>query len=574
MIDRRLWHASLSQRWWMVLAVVFGALGGGVVILQAWLLSQVISKVFLEHYEISRVAQRLWLLALIIVLRAILNWAGEMCGSLAAIKTKASLRQQIYEHLYKSGPVWCASQQTGGLTALGTEGIEALDAYFAKYLPQVALSAVIPISMLVFIFPLDWVSGLVLLLTAPLIPFFMVLVGKMAGQETQKHWNMLSRLSAHFLDVIQGLETLKSLGRSREMADSIDENSRAYVQATLGVLRIAFLSSLTLELLSTLSTAIVAVEIGLRLLHGGIGFQFALFILVLAPEYYLPLRNLGLHFHAGMDGVAAADQIFKVLRKQPEISGMGKREIVFGNEIVFEDIDYIYQDRSEPAVKNVNLHIAAGEKVALIGHSGAGKSTLVNLLLGFIPPQRGRLTIDGVDLREIDLENWRAQIAWISQQPALFRGSLEENLRFARPDASHEDLVRAAKLAEIDTFIQSLPERYRTEIGEGGLRLSGGQAQRLALARAFLKDAPVLVFDEPASHLDPATEERIYRSLEKLMQGRTTLIIAHRLITLQLVDRILVMQDGEIVEQGTQAELGQSGEVYANLIHASRGAIP
>jgi thiol reductant ABC exporter CydD subunit len=456
------------------------------------------------------------------------------------------------------------------------EGVEALDAYFSQYLPQLALAALVPLTILLFVFPRDTLTGLVLLLTAPLIPIFMILIGNVAEAMTRRQWTSLSRMSAHFLDVLQGLTTLKLLGRGRDQIQTIAQISDQFRQTTLGVLRVAFLSALVMEMVAAISTAVVAVEVGLRVLYGRMAFEEAFFILLLAPEFYLPLRTLSTRFHASMAGVAAAQRIYEVLGVKAEAKVKAEDDLYLSLNLnlnlslnlSLNNIHYAYDDGERPALKGLFLQIAPGQKVALVGPSGAGKSTVAHLLLRFIEPDQGTITVDGAPLQHVPIRTWRAQVAWVPQNHYLFHASVAENIRLARPDAALDEVVWAAEQAHAHDFIRALPQGYDTLVGERGARLSGGQAQRIALARAFLKDAPMLVMDEATANLDPEDQARIQDSMERLMGGRTALIIAHRLPTVYRADQIVVMADGRAVESGTHKTLLEKGELYRRLVMA------
>ena len=390
-------------------------------------------------------------------------------------------------------------------------------------------------------------------------------------------------MSAHFLDVLQGLTTLKLFGRAKEQVQVIAQVSDRFRDTTLGVLRVAFLSALVQEMVATISTAIVAVEIGLRLLYGHLVFEQAFFVLVLAPEFYLPLRLLGTRFHASVSGVTAARRIFQVLdiemprQEEEKTRGQGEPDRFVSlspcrlDVLSFDDVHYAYAN-DRPALNGVSFSVKAGQRVALVGPSGAGKSTVAQLLLRFIEPQRGEIRVNGARLADVPAGDWRKQVAWVSQNPYLFNMSVMENIRLARPDAARDEITLAAQLAHAHEFIQALPQGYDTVIGERGARLSGGQAQRIALARAFLKDAPLLILDEATSNLDPETEALLQDATERLMQGRMTLVIAHRLSTVYRADCIVVMDAGQVVETGTHSSLMQQEGTYRKLVSVYGGA--
>jgi len=496
------------------------------------------------------------------------------------LRVKSDLRSRLVKHLTALNPVYTQNQKIGELANTAMEGVEALEAYFSQYLPQLALAAIIPVSILCLVFPLDTLTGVVLLLTAPLIPLFMWLIGKAAESATQRQWQSLSQLSAYLLDVIQGLTTLKMLGRSKQQEKTIQKAIDRYRDVTLSVLRITFLSALALELLTTLSTAIVAVEIGLRLLYARLSFQQALFILVLAPDFYLPLRLLGQRFHAGMSGVQAGKRIFEILdtplptRPYVYSSSVNKpaMQIKLKDGIRFEQVGHSYTSRNLPSLYDINLEIPAGKVTAVVGASGAGKSTLAAMLLRFIEPDTGRILVDGKLLVGISVEEWRRQLSWVPQTPTLFNGSLRDNLCLAKPEATKAELEDACQKADLLEFIHALPEGYATRIGERGTRLSGGQAQRLALARAYLRDAPVLILDEATASLDPIQEKRLLQSMHDLMHGRTTLLIAHRLNTVRQASQIIVLENGRLVESGSHESLSHSGGNYSALVQAGAGS--
>lgn len=573
--DSRLLKQLNNVRVFFALTVLCGLGIGILTIAQARALSQLIAQVFRQHATLAGVWNVMLVLLAIMIARAVLSWASDVSAFQIAARIKTDLRERGFKHLLGLGPTYARGERTGELSNTLTEGIEALDAYLSQYLPQLVLAALVPLVVLVFVFPLDWLSGCVLLFTGPLIPIFMMLIGSAADALTRKQYSQLSLLSAHFLDVLQGLTTLKIFGRSREQIETIARISHHYRDTTLSVLRIAFLSAFALEMIATISTAIVAVQVGLRLLYDQLDFERAFFVLVLAPDFYLPLRLLGTRFHAGMAGVAAASRLFQILEIPQRNWRAEEQERDFSPllphslaPLRFENVSFAYEDDTRPALNGVSFTITPGQRVALVGATGAGKSTLVNLLLRFIEPTRGEILCGDVSLRAWSSDDWRKQIAWVPQMPYLFNDSIANNIRLARPDASIDEVMRAAQLAHADDFIRALPHAYETVIGERGARLSGGQAQRVALARAFLKDAPLLILDEPTSNLDVETEELLQDSLEQLLKDKTALMITHRLNTAMRADQIIVLDHGRVAEIGNHQTLLDKRGVYYRLTNS------
>lgn len=572
--DKDLLKAAHREWLLLVLTILFGLFGGIGFILQARQLSVILNGVFLDGWSSVEITPLFGVLLAIMFGRAFFFWLGEISAGSLAVQIKTSLRGQLTEKIFSLGPSYARGENSGELVNTAMHGVESLDAYFSQYLPQVLLAFLIPVAILIVVFPVDWISGLVLLLTAPLIPIFMILIGKASEKATHRQWNTLSRLSSYFLDTLQGLQELKLLGQSKNRAAKLWTASDQYRLTTMKVLRITFLSALVLEMVGTISTAIIAVQIGLRLLYGRLVFVDAFFILLLAPEFYLPLRQLGQRFHAGANGVQAARRIFNILNApaptqfEPELM----RHIDQVQSISFQGVSYTYPGQKSHAVEDITFTAQRGEMIAFVGATGAGKSTLAHLLLRFAPVSQGSILVNNLPLNAISMDEWRQQIAWVPQNPVLFQGSIAENIALGKPNALLDEIIRASQLAYLDDFVQTLPLKYDTPVGESGARLSGGEVQRVALARAFLVDAPILILDEPTANLDPQSESWLEASTQRLKAGRTLFVIAHRLPTVYKADQIFVLDKGRIVEQGRHRELSAAGRYYSRLLSFYGGA--
>ncbi|MGC0383725.1 thiol reductant ABC exporter subunit CydD [Streptomyces sp. SAI-129] len=556
-IDPRLLRYARATRIFLAAVVALGAVGAGLLVAQAMLIAEVVVGAFQHGTSAAGLRTPLLLLAAVACGRALVGWLTELAAHRASAAVKSELRRRLLERATALGPGWLSGQRTGSLVALATRGVDALDDYFSRYLPQLGLAVVVPVAVLARIVTEDWVSAAIIVGTLPLIPLFMMLIGWATQSRMDRQWRLLSRLSGHFLDVVAGLPTLKVFGRAKAQAESIKRITGEYRQATMRTLRIAFLSSFALELLATLSVALVAVTIGMRLVHGDMALYDGLVVLVLAPEAYLPLRQVGAQYHAAAEGLAAAEDIFSVLERPAPASGTGP--VPADGALTFEGVTVRYPGRDTAAVTDLHLTVEPGETVALVGPSGAGKSTLLHALLGFVAPTEGRVLVGGADLSTLDVAQWHARVAWVPQHPHLYAGTIAENVRLARPDADDSDVRRALRDAGALEFVDALPEGTATVLGEDGTGLSAGQRQRLALARAFLADRPVLLLDEPTAALDGATEAEVVDAVRRLAKGRTVLLVVHRPALLKVADRVVRLDTPVMVAASASASASADG---------------
>lgn len=687
---KRLLGALPDARILLAASVCLGLFGGVVIILEATWLAKITDRAFLGGEGLEELLPALLVLLSWIILRVIIHTLGEWASTHMAARVKHDLRNRMARKLVELGPQAVKSERSGELLSTLYEGVEQLEIYLARYVPQLALSTLIPVAVLCAVVRLDWTTTLILAFTLPLLIFFMILIGVTTKSQTERQYRILGLLSGHFHDVVRGLPTLMIFNRSKAQRDIIRRIGEEHRKATMGTLRLAFLSAFVMELFATLCTAIVAVFLGLRLMNGGIEFYQAYCVLLLTPEFYLPVRALGTQFHNGMNGKISAQRILDLLEEEapgwieregaltaepseasggyrieltdvgftyplgrkeasdrlgkaaeegaavaptrpqeedatgegrggslstPEpvtgegtgreqvaasresagipdrmlngplgsdsgtevtllesdraSTGAAEGEAVIGgsrSEVRSQPVGPVAPDTVRPALDSLHLTIEPGQRVAVIGHTGAGKSTLLELLQGFLRPTVGTIRINGVDMAELSMVWWRSKLAVVAQGTRLFSGTVLDNIRLGHADASREQAMEAARRAQADEFIQRLPQGYDTPVSEA-VQLSGGQMQRVSIARALLKDAPVLLLDEPTAQLDLHNEALVQRAWNELVRGRTVIMAAHRLDTVRMADWLVVLQHGRIAEAGKPSDLLKQGGLYARMVH-------
>lgn len=561
------------------IAIALGSLNGLLMILQTAILAYLIDLTIFPNTAINNTQNNhvitniidltnntvivLSLIA-IIIFRALLGYFSECYSRRGAMNIKENIRSRLLNRLFQFGPAYTQTKGSAKLANLLHQGIDSLEDYFAGYLPVIAYCSVIPFAILIAIFPIDWQSGLILLLTAPMVPFFMVLIGHKAQRLNQEHWEKLQRMSSHFLDIIQGLTQLKIFNASRREIAAVKMISDNYGDETMGILKIAFLSSFVLEFLASISIALVAVVLGFRLYYGDVDYVLALWILLLAPEFYLPFRQLGTQYHAKMAGVTAAEDLVNIL-KLPQIQNAYNDSFIAPFTINILEGDYAYPERNN-ALTKINIEFSSHGLYAVIGESGSGKSTLIDMVLGFIQPKAGKITINNKLLTAENRDIWLQQCGWVSQHTQVFYGSLAFNISLS-DNYQDELVVEALRKAGLADFVQTLEQGIESQIGENGTGLSGGQIQRLALARVFYHQPEVLILDEPTSHLDQTTEKIITSSLNSYAKNHIVIVIAHRLHTVINAKKIIVLEHGKIIELGSHHALLKQNGYYAQQVN-------
>jgi thiol reductant ABC exporter CydD subunit len=484
-----------------------------------------VSRVFLGGASLADVLPVVVALALVVLGRALLGTVGETLAQRAATRTSAQLRAALLGHVVRLGPVWLSGERRGQIATLATRGVDSVEPYVARYLPQLVIAAIVPVTVGVAILTQDLTAAIIVGVTAPLIPVFMALVGSYTQSATAKQWSTLSVLSGHFLDVVAGLPTLKAFGREDAQSERMAEIDGRYRTATLGVLRISFLSSFVLELLATVSVAVVAVSIGLRLVNGEIDLRTGLTVLILAPEVYLPIRAVGAQFHAAADGMDAANQVFDVLAVEPALTGT--RTDVPGGDVVVDHVTVVYPGADVVALAPISLTLRRGRVTAVVGPSGVGKSTLLAVLQGFLAPTAGAVRVGDVDVATLDPAAWREHLAVVAQDPVLVGPTVADDVRLSRPAATDVEVDAALRGAGLDPA--TLPDGAATRVGDLASDVSAGQRRRIALARVLLAPSSLVLLDEPTAGLDDASESDVVAAVRGLAEaGAAVVVVAHR----------------------------------------------
>lgn len=537
-LDPRLVRRARAVRLMLWVDAALGVAAALLVLAQAVLLARVAARGF-AGASVEDLFTPLVLLVVVAACRSGAAWGFEVAGRRAAASALSDLRLDVVERRLRDRPAAYDGTESAEVATLAVGGVDALETAFARYLPQLVLATIVPVAVLALVASIDLISAGIMLLTLPLVPVFMWLIGRYTERRTAERREALRLLATHFLDVVRGLPTLRAFNRGEAQVERIAQVSDEYRRATMGTLRVAFLSGTVLELAATLGIALVAVTVGVRLAEGGLGLEAGLTVLVLAPELYLPLRNLAAQYHASADGLAVGERLLDLAEEEGRLVGTAIPPSPRDAPVRFEGVSYAYPTRPRPVVADLDLELEPGEMVALTGPSGAGKSTIAALLLLLAEPTAGRVSVGGVDLAECDPASWRAQVAWVPQRPTLFRGTVADNIRLGEAGAPDAALREAAAQAGADGFVRWLPDGYETVVGDGGRPLSAGQVRRIALARAFLRDAPLVILDEPTADLDPASAEVVATAVERLLAGRTVLLVTHRPELESRADRVV-----------------------------------
>ncbi|MBP9642547.1 MAG: cysteine/glutathione ABC transporter permease/ATP-binding protein CydD [Budvicia sp.] len=567
-------QGSLAQRW-LRLSTLLGLISGLLIIGQAWLLATLLHALIIDNVPKATLSHYFILLIVTVALRAVLMWIRERVGFMYGAAIRQRIRRQVLDKLEQLGPAWIQGKPAGSWATMILEQIEDMQEFYSRYQPQMMLAVIIPLLILVAVFPINWAAGIILFTTAPLIPLFMALVGMGAADANRRNFISLARLSGNFLDRLRGMDTLRLFHRADAEAEQIRHASDDFRSRTMDVLKLAFLSSAVLEFFASVSIAVAAVYFGFSYLgelnFGSYGIGVTLFagflVLILAPEFFQPLRDLGTYYHAKAQAIGAAESLLTFLDAEPDRSNEeGQQSLPDCNSVTIQATDLqVISPSGKVLAGPLSFTLNPGQRIAIVGHSGAGKSSLLNLLLGFMPYQ-GSLTINGIELNSLQPASWRSHLSWIGQNPQLPELTLRSNILLSNPNANEADLQQAIKRAYVDEFLSHLPDGLETEVGDHAARLSVGQAQRVAVARALLSPCNLLLLDEPTASLDANSERLVMSALTEAATRQTTILVTHRLEDIDGYDQIWVMDKGQIVQQGNFATLSQSAGPFAELL--------
>ncbi|AXH62248.1 MULTISPECIES: heme ABC transporter permease/ATP-binding protein CydD [Providencia] len=566
-------HSAPAKRW-LRISMLLGILSGLLIIAQAWFLAVILQALIMDNVPREQLLTPFMLLICVFVLRAIVTYIRERVGFRCGQVVRQEIRTMVLDKLQELGPVWVKGKPAGSWATIILEQIEDMQDYYSRYLPQMYLAGIIPIMILIAIFPFNWAAALILFVTAPLIPIFMALVGLGAADANRRNFIALGRLSGSFLDRLRGLDTLRLFFREKAEIKQIRESTEDFRSRTMEVLRMAFLSSGVLEFFASISIAVVAVYFGFSYLgemnFGSYGLPVTLFAgflaLILSPEFFQPLRDLGTYYHAKAQAVGAAETLETLLNSEGEQKAQQGTQTL-SNEAIYiqaKQLEILSHDGVRLAGP-LDFNIEPQQRIAIVGQSGAGKSSLLNLLLGFLP-YRGSITINGVELRELCPDKWRELLGWVGQNPHLPEQTLIENICLGKPNATEAEIKQAIDNAYVSEFLAHLPDGLNTKLGDYAARLSVGQAQRVAVTRTLLKPSRMLLLDEPAASLDSHSEQRVMQTLNQLSSQQTTLLVTHLLEETLDYDQIWVMANGQIIQQGNYTQLSQSEGAFAQLL--------
>lgn len=567
-------QSKLAKRWLMI-AISLGVLSSVFLIAQAALLASILHQLIIENVDKSELVGHFAGLALSVVGRAGCTWGREIAGYRCGEQIRVYIRQLILDKLRELGPAYIKGKPAGTWATLLLEQVEDMQDFFSRYLPQMSLSVMIPFIILVVVFPVNWAAGLIFLITAPLVPMFMALVGMKAADANRKNFKALQRLSGHFYDRLQSMTTIRLFDRTNAETEVLKGASEVFRTRTMDVLKIAFLSSAVLEFFTSISIAMTAVYFGFTYIgelnfgHYGAGITLfaGLFILILAPEFYQPLRDLGTFYHAKQQAVGAAESIVEFLETDITKVKSGNTQLDSAQGIIIEATELkVLSPEGVQLVGPISFALNTRQSTALVGPSGAGKTSLINAILGFMPYE-GSLKINGIELRDLDLASWRKTISWVGQNPLLLHGSIRDNVTLGKHDIADQVVENALEQSFASEFVNEHGLDYMISDRSGGL--SVGQSQRLALARAMIQDGQFWLLDEPTASLDTRSEQLVMKGINSNIESRTALLVTHQLAPLKSVDNILVMRDGGLVEQGHYSQLSTAGGLFEEMLNAN-----